>query len=64
MIRFTNEQVDADPDECARGGIVMKVFGLLAEENPVAVIRDERERWYACPPRQERHRWRHSLTYA
>lgn len=51
VIRFTNEQVDADPDECAR--IVMKVFGLLAEENPVAVIRDERERWSPVPGKNQ-----------
>lgn len=40
VIRFTNDQVEEDPDECVR--IVVEVFGLLAEENPVAVIRDHR----------------------
>lgn len=40
VVRFTNEQVDADPDGCVQQ--LVERFGLTAEESPVALIRDRR----------------------
>jgi very-short-patch-repair endonuclease len=40
VVRFTNEQVDDDPDGCVQQ--LMDRFGLLPEENPVALVRDRR----------------------
>ena len=40
VVRFTNEQVDADADGCVKQLIAR--FGLHPEENPVAIIRDKR----------------------
>ncbi len=41
VVRFTNEQVEADADLCVRK--VMDTFALIPEENPVVIIRDARE---------------------
>jgi very-short-patch-repair endonuclease len=40
VVRFTNEQAEADADLCVRK--VMDTFGLVPEENPVAIIRSRR----------------------
>lgn len=40
VVRFTNEQVEADPDDCVKQ--LIDRFGLLPEENPVAIIRTRR----------------------
>jgi very-short-patch-repair endonuclease len=40
VVRFTNEQVDADADGCVQR--LMVTCGLVPEENPVALIRDKR----------------------
>lgn len=40
VVRFTNEQVDADADGCVKR--LMASCGLEPEENPVALVRDRR----------------------
>ena len=40
VVRFTNEQVEADVDGCVQQ--LIDRFGLLPEENPVAIIRNRR----------------------
>jgi very-short-patch-repair endonuclease len=40
VVRFTNEQVEADADECVRGLVAR--FGLEPEESPVALVRSRR----------------------
>lgn len=40
VVRFTNEQVEADADGCVRK--IMDTFGLTPEKNPVAIIRTRR----------------------
>lgn len=40
VVRFMNEQIDADSDGCVRS--LMERFGLHAEDRPVALIRDRR----------------------
>lgn len=41
VVRFMNEQVEADADKLVAQ--LMETFGLIPEENPVAIIRDKRE---------------------
>lgn len=40
VVRFTNEQVEADADDCVKQ--LVNRFVLLPEENPVAIIRNRR----------------------
>ncbi len=40
VVRFTNEQVEADVDGCVQQ--LIERFGLLPEEDPVAIIRSRR----------------------
>jgi len=40
VVRFANEQVEADPDECVKQLIAR--FGLVPEDDPVAIIRSRR----------------------
>lgn len=40
VVRFTNEQVEADADSCVKQ--LIERFGLLPEEDPVAIIRSRR----------------------
>jgi len=40
VVRFTNEQVEADADGCVKQ--LIDRFGLLSEEDPVAIIRNRR----------------------
>jgi very-short-patch-repair endonuclease len=42
VVRFTNEQVEADADGCVKQ--LMETLGLRPEEDPVAMIRNRRER--------------------
>jgi very-short-patch-repair endonuclease len=42
VVRFMNEQVEADAGKLVAQ--LMETFGLTPEENPVVIIRDERER--------------------